>query len=284
MRRNRMLTRASLVTLALAALAVAQDDAEDQGPQSYVGRSSRLLRPSFGATQSTDLTSMLLQPQIQEELKLTDDQQSALRELMSLRMKARMEAGRKMNEMSAAMRERFTSGERPDQAAIDEMRKVSEEYRKARDQAEANADAAVFETLDPKQTKRLLQIQLQLALKNGGIAAIAQPPLADTLTITTDQKRKLVEKQLENEKELERMMAVLREEMEHEALSEVLSKSQLDKLNQMKGDTLTIKRPDIYSSMLRRQVLGDDRTLGQQLLDGARKAVNDARKDLKGED
>lgn len=275
---------ASLATFALAALAVAQDDAADQGPQSYVGRSSRLVRPSFGSTQSTDLTSMLLQPQVQEELKLTDDQQAALRELMSLRMKARMEAGRKMSEMSAEMRKRFTSGERPDRAAIDEMRKVSEEYRKARDQAEANADAAVFETLDPKQTKRLLQIQLQLALKNGGIAAIAQPPLADTLTITADQKRKLVEKQLENEKELERMMAVLREEMEHEALSEVLSKSQLDKLNQMKGDTLTIKRPDIYSSMLRRQVLGDDRTLGQQLLDGARKAVNDARKDLKGED
>lgn len=284
MLRRRLLMSASLATFALAALAVAQDDAADQGPQSYVGRSSRLVRPSFGSTQSTDLTSMLLQPQVQEELKLTDDQQAALRELMSLRMKARMEAGRKMSEMSAEMRKRFTSGERPDRAAIDEMRKVSEEYRKARDQAEANADAAVFETLDPKQTKRLLQIQLQLALKNGGIAAIAQPPLADTLTITADQKRKLVEKQLENEKELERMMAVLREEMEHEALSEVLSKSQLDKLNQMKGDTLTIKRPDIYSSMLRRQVLGDDRTLGQQLLDGARKAVNDARKDLKGED
>ncbi len=275
---------ASLATFALATLAVAQDDAADQGPQSYVGRSSRLLRPSYGITQSTDLTSMLLQPQVQEELKLTDDQKSALRELMSLRMKSRMEAGQKMNEMNAAMRKRLTSGERPDAAAIDEMRKVSEEYRKARDQAEANADAAVFETLDPQQTQRLLQIQLQFALKNGGIAAIAQPPLSDTLTITADQKRKLVEKQLENEKELERMMAVLREEMEHEALSEVLSKSQLDKLNQMKGDTLTIKRPDYYESMLRRQVLGDDRTLGQQLLDGARKAVNDVKKDLKGEE
>ena len=101
------------------------------------------------------------------------------------------------------------------------------------------------------------------------------------LTITGDQKRKLVEKQLENEKELERMMAVLREEMEHEALSEVLSKSQLEKLDQMKGDTLTIDQPDYYSSLLRRQVLGDDRTLGRQLLDGARKVINDATKDLK---
>ncbi len=227
---------------------------------------------------------MLSVAQIQEELDLTDDQKNAISELKSLQMKARMEASRRMSEMSAEMRKRFTSGKRPDRAALEEMRKVSEEYRKARAQAEANADAAVFETLDPKQTQRLLQIQLQLALKNGGIAALAQPPISDTLTITGDQKRKLVEKQLENEKELERMMAVLREEMEHEALSEVLSKSQLDKLNQMKGDTLTIDRPDYYSSTLRRQVLGDDRTLGRQLLDGARKAINDATKDLKGDE
>ena len=224
---------------------------------------------------------MLLQPQLQEELKLTDDQQSALRELLSLRNKARMEASQKMSEMTAAIRMRFMTGRLRYRATLDELRKVTEEFRKARDQAEANADAAVFETLDPKQMRRLLQIQLQLALKNGGIAAIAQPPLADTLTITADQKRKLVDKQLENEKELERMMAVLRKEMAHESLSEVLSKSQLDKLNELKGDTLTIERPDYYSSMLRRQVLGDDRTLGRQLLDGARKAINDATKDLK---
>lgn len=49
----------------------------------------------------------------------------------------------------------------------------------------------------------------------------------------------------------------------------------------MKGDTLTIDQPDYYSSLLRRQVLGDDRTLGRQLLDGARKVINDATKDLK---
>lgn len=277
-----MLARASLVTFALVALAVAQDDAANQPPQSYVGSSSRLIRPSFGMTQTTDLSSMVLQPQIQEELNLTGDQKAALLELTTLRSRARMEVSRKMSEMTAAMRKRYTAGERPDPAALEEMRKASDEYRKAREQAEANADAAVFETLDPKQTQRLLQIQLQVALKSSGISALAQPPLADMLTITADQKRKLVDKQLENEKELERMMDVLRGEMEHEALSEVLSESQMDKLSQMKGDTLTIDRPDFYSSLLRRQVLGDDRTLGQQLLDGARKAVNDVTKDLKG--
>ncbi len=278
-----MLARASLVTFALVALAVAQDDAANQPPQSYVGSSSRLIRPSFGMTQTTDLSSMVLQPQIQEELNLTGDQKAALLELTTLRSKARMEVSRKMSEMTAAMRKRYTAGERPDPAALEEMRKASDEYRKAREQAEANADAAVFETLDPKQTQRLLQIQLQVALKSSGISALAQPPLADMLTITADQKRKLVDKQLENEKELERMMDVLRGEMEHEALSEVLSESQMDKLSQMKGDTLTINRPDFYSSLLRRQVLGDDRTLSQQLLDGARKAINDATKDLKDE-
>ena len=278
-----MLARASLVTFALVALAVAQDDAANQPPQSYVGSSSRLIRPSFGMTQTTDLSSMVLQPQIQEELNLTGDQKAALLELTTLRSKARMEVSRKMSEMTAAMRKRYTAGERPAPAALEEMRKASDEYRKAREQAEANADAAVFETLDPKQTQRLLQIQLQVALKSSGISALAQPPLADMLTITADQKRKLVDKQLENEKELERMMDVLRGEMEHEALSEVLSESQMDKLSQMKGDTLTINRPDFYSSLLRRQVLGDDRTLSQQLLDGARKAINDATKDLKDE-
>ncbi len=281
MLRHRMLARTSLVTFAFVALAVAQDDAANQPPQSYVGSSSRLIRPPFGITQSTDLTSMLMQSQIQEDLNLTADQRDAISELRSLRNKARMEVSQKFSEMTAAMRKRSATGERPDRAALEEMRKASDEYRKAREQAEANADAAVFETLDPKQTQRLLQIQLQIALKSSGIAALAQPPISDMLTITGDQKRKHVEKQLENEKELERMMAVLREEMEHEALSEVLSKSQLDKLNEMKGDTLTIDQPDYYSSLLRRQVLGDDRTLGRQLLDGARKVINDATKDLK---
>ena len=177
MLRHRMLARTSLVTFAFVALAVAQDDAANQPPQSYVGSSSRLIRPPFGITQSTDLTSMLMQSQIKEDLNLTADQRDAISELRSLRNKARMEVSQKFSEMTAAMRKRSATGERPDRAAIEEMRKASDEYRKAREQAEANAGAAVFETLDPKQTQRLLQIQLQIALKSSGIAALAQPPI-----------------------------------------------------------------------------------------------------------
>ena len=76
------------------------------------------------------------------------------------------------------------------------------------------------------------------------------------------------------------MVEVLRSEMQHQALTEILTKSQLDKLGTMKGDTLEAKRPDFYSQMLRRQVLKEEPTIGSRLLEGARKAVDGIKKEL----
>ena len=278
---RRILAGLVLLSLTCGLETAAQEPAAETPLQSYSNSRSSMLHPAFSSIQSSDLLTLLSQPQIRDELKLSADQQTAVREIMSLRMRAQREASVLMQDLRKRQTQTRQEGASPDSAQLSDMRTAFEAYRKAHDEAQANAENAIFETLDPQQSRRLLQIQLQIELKNSGLAAIAQAPLADILTITDDQKRQLVEKQLETKAELDRMIEVLRNEMEHEALSTVLSPAQMERLTQMKGKPLELQGNDAYSHMLRRQILGDDRTFSRQLLDGARKAVEDAAKDLK---
>ena len=55
------------------------------------------------------------------------------------------------------------------------------------------------------------------------------------------------------------------------------------KLGQMKGETLEAKRPDYFSQYLRQQVLKEKPTIGSRLLEGARKAVEEVKKELDGD-
>jgi hypothetical protein len=225
-----------------------------------------------------------MQPHIVKELDVTAEQQKLIREIMTIRQQAQMKSSMAMREMSNAMQKQFADGKRPDPEAIKKMQKVQQDYMAGLQQVQADADRAIFETLKLKQAQRLMQVQLQISLRNNGLSSLAQEPLAEILGITTDQKRKLVEKQIEGKKELDEMIEVLRSEIEHQALTEFLTKSQLDKLGAMKGDTLEAKRPDYYSRMLRQQVLRETPGLGSRLLDGARKAVEGVKKDFEDGD
>lgn len=274
------------IALAVPCSVLAQDGNSGQSVnlRSYVNSQSAMMNPSMMSFMSSDLASLLMQPHIAQELKITEEQTKSIREIMSIRHKAQMESMVEMRKMSEEMRKKFTAGERPDSETIKHMRTVQKEYTAAREKLQADAEDAIFETLERKQSQRLMQLQLQIALKNNGLSSLAQEPLAELLEITPEQKRKLVEKQIEGKKELDEMIEVLRSEMEHQALTEILTKSQLDKLGAMKGDTLEAKRPDNYSQYLRRQVLKEEPTIGGKLLDGARKAVDGIKKELEGDE
>jgi hypothetical protein len=240
-----------------------------------------MISPQMMSFMPSDLVSLLGQPHIVQELKVTEEQQTSIREIMMTKQKARMESGKAMQKLSEEMRKNFAAGKRPDQEAMREVQKFRQDYMDAQAKVQADADKAIFAMPEKKQAQRLLQVQLQIALKNYGLTSIAQEPLAENLTVTPDQKRKLVEKQIEMKQELDEMVEVLRAEMQHQTLTDVLTKSQLNKLGAMQGDDLTTKRPDYYSQTLRRQVLKEQPSFGAKLLDGARKVVDDVKKDFK---
>ncbi len=269
-----------LVTLLNMPFSALAQDAESGDLRSYVSSQSTVINAGMMSFMPSDLSSLLYQPHIVEELKISEDQQQSIREIMSIRRKAQSESSTLMRKISEERRKSYAEGKRPDAESIKNMRKVHQQYKDAREQAQANAERAIFETLDRKQAQRLMQIQLQITLKNSGLTSLAQEPLAEILDITPEQKRKLVEQQIEGKKELDEMIEVLRSEMQHQALTDILTKSQLDKLGTMKGDTLEAKRPDFYSQFLRQQVLKEKPSLGSQLLEGARKTVDGIKKEL----
>lgn len=66
---------------------------------------------------------------------------------------------------------------------------------------------------------------------------------------------------------------------QQQQLTDILTKSQLDILGTMKGDTTEAKRPDFYSKFLRRQVLPtSQRAIAK--LEGVRKAADGIKKEL----
>jgi hypothetical protein len=281
MRRNTIQSVVCLAALAVSVSAYAQDGEQTETLRSYVSSSSRMISPQMMSFMPSDLVSLLGQPHIVQELKVTEEQQTSIREIMMTKQKARMESGKAMQKLSEEMRKNFAAGKRPDQEAMREVQKFRQDYMDAQAKVQADADKAIFAMPEKKQAQRLLQVQLQIALKNYGLTSIAQEPLAENLTVTPDQKRKLVEKQIEMKQELDEMVEVLRAEMQHQTLTDVLTKSQLNKLGAMQGDDLTTKRPDYYSQTLRRQVLKEQPSFGAKLLDGARKVVDDVKKDFK---
>jgi len=274
------ITAVSVVTLLSVSCSALAQDAESGGLRSYVSSQSAMMNPRMMSFMPSDLVSLVMQPHIVKAIDVTQEQQKSIREIMMIRQQAQMKASMAMQEMGKEMQKQFASGKQPDPEVMKKMQEVQKDFMAAQQQVQSDADRAIFETLDRKQAQRLMQIQLQITLKNSGLTSLAQEPLAEILDITPDQKRKLVEKQIEGKKELDEMIEVLRSEMQHQALTDILTKSQLDKLGTMKGDTLEAKRPDFYSQFLRQQVLKEKPGFGSRLLEGARKAVDDIKKEL----
>ena len=83
--------------------------------------------------------------------------------------------------------------------------------------------------------------------------AAGKQPDPDVITKMKDVQKEFIASQQQVQTDADR--AIFETMKRQQQLTEILTKSQLDILGTMKGDTTEAKRPDFYSQVLRRQVL-----------------------------
>jgi Spy/CpxP family protein refolding chaperone len=195
---------ASLV-LGMAGFALAQR----QGPGGFGG-------PGF----------LLMNPGVQKELKLSDDQVSKLKDAMGKVREDHKEDFEKIREASPEERQKV-------------MRAVGEETRKA-----------IAGILDAKQMKRLKQIEWQV----GGTRALEDPEVQKELKLSDEQKKKLKtifedsNKQIRelfqggNREGAREQFQKLRKDTD-EKTNAVLTDEQKKTFKEMKGEPFELQRP-----------------------------------------
>ena len=182
---------------------------------------------------------LLANDQVQEELKLTDDQKGKLRVMGEKAM--------------AEMRERFSG-----------MRDLSEEERRAKfaemqkegEQRNKQIEAQLKEVLTTQQSERLGQIRLQ----QQGMMAVGTPDVAKALGITEEQKEKLQAagqeiqekmrgmwqqvQDLEGEQRGQKMQQLSQEigQAAEQKVKEILSTEQWETFQKMRGEPLKLER------------------------------------------
>ena len=175
---NQVSTAFLAIALCLPCMAFAQD-AESGNLRSYVSSQSAMMNPRMMSFMPSDLVSLLMQPHIVKELEVTPEQQKSVREIMMIRQQAQMKASMAMQEMGKEMQKQFAAGKQPDPEAMKKMQQVQKDFMASQQKVMDDADRAIFETLKREQSQRLIQIQLQITLKNNGLSSLAQEPLAE---------------------------------------------------------------------------------------------------------
>jgi len=254
------------VSLAVVCLFAATGSAQD-GNGGGSGTSVSTSRSGWygGSTYvPEDVATMLSLPQFAEELKLSDGQQTSLQTIRRESQQATMKMWQDLRQ------QRASGGTRQFNSA--EWKKVRQAQLDARQKAEDDALAV----LDAAQKKRLQEVRVQIALKNRGLYSIGTGSgvVGEAIGLTDEQKKQLNAKQREIREELQKVMAELKAEMEQEALEEVLTDSQLQALQKVRGRYYEIRRPD-YRQLYRR-----NRSVGDQVQEGARKILDDVKKDF----
>lgn len=219
------------VVLAVVGLGTAQAQPPGPGGPGF--------RPGFGPGMGGGPVMLLMNPQVQKELGLTEEQIGKLREV-----------GRSLMEQS---RERFQG-----------LRDLSPEERRQRmaalmEEARAQAEEALKPVLTAEQLKRLRQIELQVALQGpGGVRTLLRKDVAEALGLTEEQRQKLealADKIAEQMREAFRpgagpeareQMQKRMEELRGEARAEVekiLNQEQLGKLKELLGAPFKLEMP-----------------------------------------
>jgi len=173
----------------------------------------------------SDTMGMLRMPQFTKELELLEDQLEQIREIEQVMQKQTRDI----------LRTADFSG--------DAAKVVREAQRAIRKQTEEKLEKILL----PIQLKRLKQIQIQLQMRNRGASAVASDALAEALGLSDEQKRELTEKQQEAQKKLQAEIQRIRDELRQEVIQDVLTKSQLRKLEKLVGDKYEVKKPEYRS-------------------------------------
>lgn len=187
--------------------------------------------------------AMLLQsPQVQQELKLTDDQKTKLRQM----------GERVRNEITERMAELQGLSE-------DERRTKADDFRKQADKIAEAVRKEAAGILQPEQIKRWKQIELQ----QQGASALLRPEIAEAIGLSDEQKQSIKKITDESQAKLQGMFAKmrdrdnppseeersqmreqsqkLRQEGEANAMA-VLKPEQKDKLKEMMGTPFKLDR------------------------------------------
>jgi len=165
MRKTRWALAAALM-VSVVALADAQQPQQRQRGQGGAGGFGGGFGRGTGDLSMTVATNKALQ----EELKVTEEQVTSLKE--------------KMKPVQDKMREMFTrGGGNPQNQTAEERAKMTEERTKLRDESRK----AAAEVLKPEQMARLKQIQLQAS----GVTAFSEEEVQTALKLTDEQKSKL---------------------------------------------------------------------------------------------
>jgi Spy/CpxP family protein refolding chaperone len=236
-----------VVALGLAAaIAIAQEDqSRDRGGRGGFGGPGGFMggmMPGGGGG-----AMYLANPQVQEELKLTEEQKTKLREMAQGMMG------------SFANRGGFGGNE---DMTEEERQKRRDEFRQEMEKVQAETTKKLAEILQPEQLKRLKQIELQ----QQGAAALRRPEVADTIGLTEEQKEKLEAIETESREKMRQRFSErsddgeqqrgpgrfdfeefrkAREETEGKAMA-VLTAEQKQKLRDMMGEPFELDRSRMF--------------------------------------
>jgi len=204
-----------VAALAIVAMVVQVSEAQQGGRRGRGGR-------GFGMFGGPPSASLLRFKEVQDALKLTDEQKS------------------KIEKINDGMRQEIRKAMR-DGGGPEKMQQLM-----------ADSSAKVNEVLDEGQQKRLMGIMIQV----NGAAAALDPAVAKELNVTDDQKKQLEELHEKNRETMREAMrdaldqagdrAAIREKMQklrdeaHQKMIAVLTSDQQTQLESLKGEKVDI--------------------------------------------
>jgi Spy/CpxP family protein refolding chaperone len=159
---------------------------------------------------------LLQRNDVQEELELLDDQKKQITEL-------REKSGQKMREVLGSLR----GGEGAENRRDD----LRDTFRKLNDETQAEVNKILL----PHQTKRLKQLETQMAMRGRGVLGALGGDLAEKLGISEDQREKLRDKAQQLDNELRKKTAELRKQAQDQLLAS-LTEEQRKEFNEMIGE------------------------------------------------
>ncbi len=153
---------------------------------------------------------------IQKELELNDEQIAKMKELQADFRKKQRDIYAELKDIDPQKRSEF----------LQEMQLTIRE----------NLQAEVDKVLLPQQKKRLDQIVFQSKLKGGVQMAFRDANVLKMLEITDEQKTKLSKRAIEEQRKMYEEIQRMRQEMEKKLLQEILTKKQLQKIEELSGE------------------------------------------------
>lgn len=182
--------------------------------------------------------SMLSDLNVQKDLELVDDQLQRINEVNQ--------------DFSKQIKEQMKGMHGEDGSfSMDRAREMGQMIRDLKAQQKEQLN----EILLPQQQDRLKQVSLQLQMKRRSTGGMLAGKLAEELGITSEQKKRIKDRQKQLQKELDEKFAKMREEARTSLLEE-LTNEQRQKLEQLIGDKFESNEEDSKSRFNRRFKFG----------------------------